>query len=95
MNTSTNIPIEFIFIVVLAVMDHAIDCSPTEDRLLSQLFGTYNTRTRPVLNDGDSVNVTLNIKIFQLLSVDEKQQNVEMSIWLRQSWKDPVSLIVS
>ena len=77
--------------IITMISCGSVLCSPSEERLLSFLFDKYNTRVRPTLNDEETVNVTLNIKIFQLLAVNEKQQNIEMSIWLRQSWKDPVS----
>ena len=63
--------------------------SESERRLISHLFDTYDRRLRPVKVNSESVNVTMNIKIFQLIAVNERQQSIEMSIWVRQSWNDP------
>ena len=79
-----------LLILSIASNQEFVTTSPAERRLLKHLFDNYDRRMRPSASDDEPVTVSLNMKIFQLIAVNEKQQNLEMSIWFRQKWKDQV-----
>lgn len=54
-------------------------------RLRHDLFNTdYDPELRPVLNMSDKVTVKLGISLHQLIDVDEKNQLMQVSLWIRQ-----------
>lgn len=65
-----------------------ISCTEAETRLHAHLFTNYNKDVRPAPKDSEPVNVLLNIRLEQLLRINEKYQEITMAIWLRQSWTD-------
>ena len=54
-----------------------IDCIPSlgihaskaEEELFKYLFTGYNSNVRPVLNDTDSVNVTIGLTVSQIIDI--------------------------
>jgi len=60
-----------------------------EQRLLDYLFTNHNSRLRPVLNKSQVVTVTFGISLHQIIDVDEKNQLLQTSIWVRQVWNNP------
>ncbi|XP_078356474.1 neuronal acetylcholine receptor subunit alpha-10-like [Oculina patagonica] len=66
-----------------------IEMDDDEQRLLNYLFTNYNPRLRPVLNKSHVVTVTFGISLHQIIDVDEKNQLLQTSIWVRQVWNNP------
>jgi len=61
-----------------------------EARLRQNLFHTeYNPELRPVLNRSDKVTVKLGVSLHQIINVDEKNQLMQVSLWIRQAWFNP------
>ncbi|CAH3126211.1 unnamed protein product [Porites lobata] len=60
-----------------------------EERLFNHLFENYNPRLRPVLKKSEAVNVTFGISLHQIIDVDEKNQLLQTSLWIRQVWHNP------
>ncbi|XP_020610814.1 neuronal acetylcholine receptor subunit alpha-7-like [Orbicella faveolata] len=59
-------------------------------RLRRDLFRTdYDPELRPVVNMSDKVTVKLGISLHQLINVDEKNQLMQVSLWIRQTWFNP------
>ncbi|CAH3016545.1 unnamed protein product [Porites evermanni] len=57
--------------------------------LFRDLFDGYDKRIRPVLRMEDNVTVELGISLFQLIDLDERNEMMKLSIWVRQKWKNP------
>ena len=62
--------------------------SEFQKKLYKHLFKDYDTRIRPVLKDEDLINVTLRLNMYQLISIKEKVQHIDISGWINQVWKD-------
>ncbi|XP_073238907.1 neuronal acetylcholine receptor subunit alpha-10-like [Porites lutea] len=60
-----------------------------EERLFNHLFANYNPRLRPVLKKSEAVTVTFGISLHQIIDVDEKNQLLQTSLWIRQAWHNP------
>ncbi|XP_034000520.1 neuronal acetylcholine receptor subunit alpha-2-like [Trematomus bernacchii] len=59
-----------------------------EERLLHDLFASYNKLSRPVKNTTDAVLVHFGLSIAQLIDVDEKNQMMTTNVWVKQEWDD-------
>jgi len=57
--------------------------------LFRDLFDGYDKRIRPVLRKEDNVTVMLGISVFQLIDLDERNEMMKLSIWVRQKWNNP------
>ncbi|XP_029187146.2 neuronal acetylcholine receptor subunit alpha-7-like [Acropora millepora] len=58
-----------------------------EARLRRKLFqNDYDPELRPVLNQSDQVTVTFGVSLHQIIVVDEKNQFITVSLWIRQTW---------
>jgi len=55
---------------------------PHEKRLLQKLFSSYELSERPVLNESETLNVSVGLSLIQIVDVDEKKQIVTISGWL-------------
>ncbi|WKY09704.1 hypothetical protein Q1695_002231 [Nippostrongylus brasiliensis] len=63
-------------------------CSPPEQRLMSDLLAGYVREERPVLDSSKPVVVTLGIAMQQIINLNEKEEQLEVSAWLRFEWRD-------
>ncbi|XP_074650170.1 acetylcholine receptor subunit alpha-like isoform X2 [Tubulanus polymorphus] len=77
-------------LVVLLSIFRECHCNPHAKRLYDDLLKSsgYNKLIRPVGNNTDKLTVYLNLKISQLIDVDEKNQIMTTNVWLRQEWMD-------
>ncbi|KAG8141643.1 hypothetical protein E2320_007227 [Naja naja] len=57
-------------------------------QLSDYLFANYKKDVRPVWNWRKTTNVAIDIMIYAILSVDEKNQVLTTYIWYRQHWVD-------
>ena len=69
-------------------MAEGVSGSLAEKKLTSELFRDYNAMIRPVKSNQDAVNVTFNMRFYQLIAIQEKEQVIEVAVWVRQSWND-------
>jgi nicotinic acetylcholine receptor alpha-10 len=53
-----------------------------QKRLLEHLFKNYDSLERPVQNENESLNVSINLSVQQIVDVDEKKQTIIFSGWL-------------
>ncbi|KAL9968570.1 hypothetical protein ACROYT_G020678 [Oculina patagonica] len=61
-----------------------------EAMLRRKLFHSYyNPELRPVVNKSDTVTVKLGVSLHQIINVDEKNQLMQVSLWIRQAWFNP------
>ncbi|KAL4239553.1 acetylcholine-gated cation-selective channel [Mactra antiquata] len=56
--------------------------------LYAKLFTNYKTQLIPVCNAGDNVNITFDIALRQIITLDEKDQILTTNVWIRMSWFD-------
>ncbi|XP_061172036.1 acetylcholine receptor subunit alpha-like 1 [Saccostrea echinata] len=62
---------------------------PAEKKLHEHLLGKkYSKLIRPTGNNSVQLTVKLGMRLSQLLDVDEKNQIMTTSVWLRQEWLD-------
>ncbi|CAC5388836.1 CHRNN [Mytilus coruscus] len=62
-----------------------------ENRLHHELLHirSYSKLIRPTGNDSLKLTVKIGLRLSQLLDIDEKNQIMKTSVWLRQEWTDP------
>uniref|UniRef100_A0A663EEF1 5-hydroxytryptamine receptor 3A n=1 Tax=Aquila chrysaetos chrysaetos TaxID=223781 RepID=A0A663EEF1_AQUCH len=65
-----------------------IACSPALHRLSHYLLAHYQKGTRPVRDWRTTTNVAIDLMVYAILSVDEKNQVLTTYIWYRQHWTD-------
>ncbi|XP_078402240.1 neuronal acetylcholine receptor subunit alpha-10-like [Cetorhinus maximus] len=58
------------------------------NQLLGDLFVNESSVLRPVLNTDQGLNVTLQITLFQVIHMDERNQILTTYLWIRQMWAD-------
>ncbi|XP_078077598.1 neuronal acetylcholine receptor subunit alpha-10-like [Mustelus asterias] len=58
------------------------------NQLLHDLFANDSRNLRPVLNTDQALNVTLQITLFQIIDMDERNQILTTYLWIRQVWND-------
>ncbi|XP_070572869.1 neuronal acetylcholine receptor subunit alpha-2-like [Ptychodera flava] len=83
-------------IMICNIQTHQVDGErplAAEDRLLYEkgLFNradVYNHFARPVYNPSETLTVTFGLSITQLLDVDEKNQIMTTSVWMKHQWID-------
>ncbi len=59
-----------------------------EGQLVNKLLQNYTKAVRPVLNPLDRIKVNISLVMISLFGVDEKKQFIQLSYYLRLSWKD-------
>ncbi|PIO69611.1 putative neuronal acetylcholine receptor subunit alpha-7 [Teladorsagia circumcincta] len=74
-------------LLALALMP-VVRCSPPEMRLMNDLLAGYVREERPVLDSTKPVVVTLGIAMQQIINLNEKEEQLEVSAWLRFTWRD-------
>ncbi|KAJ8298093.1 hypothetical protein KUTeg_024624 [Tegillarca granosa] len=76
-----------LFFVLMTVFGLIMCNEPAEKRLHWYLLQErqYSKLIRPVGNDSDKLLVKLGMRLSQLLDVDEKNQIMTSSVWLRQT----------
>ncbi|GMR51136.1 hypothetical protein PMAYCL1PPCAC_21331, partial [Pristionchus mayeri] len=48
----------------------------------------YDRRVRPVFNHSLPTTVTFTMSLYQILSINERHQNVDLNVWVIQKWRD-------
>ncbi|XP_006824192.1 neuronal acetylcholine receptor subunit beta-4-like [Saccoglossus kowalevskii] len=62
--------------------------SESAERLFNNLMDGYNNLIRPVTNVTDILNVIFGLSISQLIDIDERNQIMTTSVWVKQKWHD-------
>ncbi|XP_028411582.1 neuronal acetylcholine receptor subunit alpha-10-like [Dendronephthya gigantea] len=57
-------------------------------RLAKMLLKDYSKEARPVLDVRDNVSVTVGISLYLIRNMDDKNQMLTTSLWVRQTWYD-------
>jgi len=65
------------------------DVTNPEQELISYLFKKYDQNARPAIGVTSAVNLTFDLALRQMLDMDEKQQIMTTSVWIRHYWTDP------
>ncbi|XP_077171166.1 acetylcholine receptor subunit beta [Paroedura picta] len=66
----------------------AVTASETEGRLLEALFRNYSTTVRPARGLRDRVPIRIGMSLSQLISVDEKNEQLTTKVYLDLTWTD-------
>ncbi|CAI4228454.1 unnamed protein product [Auanema sp. JU1783] len=48
----------------------------------------YDSRVRPTVNHSIPTQVSFSMSLYQILAINEKQQNVDLNVWVIQKWRD-------
>uniref|UniRef100_A0A0K0F726 Uncharacterized protein n=1 Tax=Strongyloides venezuelensis TaxID=75913 RepID=A0A0K0F726_STRVS len=59
-----------------------------EGRLLKYILYNYDKAVRPVINASKSVKVFLGLTLTHIFNIDERNQIMEVNIWVEQFWND-------
>lgn len=60
----------------------------SERALVKNLLSTYSELTRPVRNFSKVLNVTVQPQIYNLVEVNEQNEQIKILLWFPQSWQD-------
>ncbi|KAL8177037.1 UNVERIFIED_CONTAM: Acetylcholine receptor subunit beta [Gekko kuhli] len=66
----------------------AVTASEAEGRLLEALKQNYSTTVRPARSIGDRVSVRVGMSLSQLISVDEKNEQLTTKVYMDLTWTD-------
>ena len=59
-----------------------------EKQLREHIYSDYNKYVRPVMNQTDIVDVYMGIGVQNLESFNQKEEAIDVNLWLRLNWKD-------
>ncbi|PAV86115.1 hypothetical protein WR25_24435 isoform B [Diploscapter pachys] len=76
------------YFLLSSIWIYEISASPHELRLLNDLLVGYIPEERPVLDSSKPVVVKLSISLQQIINLNEKEETLEVSAWLKFSWYD-------
>ncbi|XP_053423928.1 acetylcholine receptor subunit beta isoform X1 [Nycticebus coucang] len=62
--------------------------SETEGRLREKLFSGYDSSVRPAREVGDRVGVSIGLSLAQLISLNEKDEEMSTKVYLNLEWTD-------
>ncbi|XP_055335168.1 acetylcholine receptor subunit alpha-type unc-63-like [Paramacrobiotus metropolitanus] len=79
--------IRYIIPIFILLLD-SVCCSQDAKRLYDDLMKDYNKLIRPVRSNTGTLNVSLGLKLTQLIDVDEVNQVITTNVWVRQEWND-------
>ncbi|KAK6747176.1 hypothetical protein RB195_000410 [Necator americanus] len=76
------------YLILLAKLACSTFASFREGELYTKLLEDYEPLERPVSNSSEPVNVKMGLVLQQIVSVDEKNQVVDVNAWLKLTWHD-------
>ncbi|XP_076443426.1 acetylcholine receptor subunit alpha-like 1 [Babylonia areolata] len=93
MRVMTVVTVMVVVVVVmlgaLAPTTHARkEPDPSAKRLHYDLMSSYNALVKPSGGPNHQLTVKMGLRLSQVLDVDEKNQIITISVWLRQEWDD-------
>uniref|UniRef100_A0AC34GSI7 Uncharacterized protein n=1 Tax=Panagrolaimus sp. ES5 TaxID=591445 RepID=A0AC34GSI7_9BILA len=59
-----------------------------EQRLFRHIITDYDTSVRPVYNASKVVNIFMGLTLTHIFNIDERNQVLELNVWVEQSWND-------
>ena len=85
----TNSNLFLPFCVLCVTCPHGLMTSYTDyTKLYKEMTERFDPHTRPVVNQADQLTVYATFTIHRLISVDEVQQTISMSVSMNFSWLD-------
>ncbi|KJH51504.1 Cation transporter family protein [Dictyocaulus viviparus] len=75
-------------IVLYLILLPSLNCSPAEQRLMNDLMAGYVRDERPVLDSNKPIVVSLGVSMQQIINLNEKEEQLEVSAWLKFQWRD-------
>lgn len=76
-------------LLLLCALCSAADAPPPAERLLQALMERYHAGVRPAPTPRDRVEVRVGLSLAQLVSLDEKNEELTTKVYLDLSWWDP------
>ncbi|XP_012869410.1 PREDICTED: neuronal acetylcholine receptor subunit alpha-10 [Dipodomys ordii] len=84
---SHRLHLAFLFLLLLPA-----ECLGAEGKLAHKLFRdlftNYKSALRPVADTDQTLNVTLEVTLSQIIDMDERNQVLTLYLWIRQEWSD-------
>uniref|UniRef100_A0AC35TQ02 Neur_chan_LBD domain-containing protein n=1 Tax=Rhabditophanes sp. KR3021 TaxID=114890 RepID=A0AC35TQ02_9BILA len=77
-----------LFISILLLFKNIVNGSDEEERLMLDLFRSYNPLIRPVKNVSDIIQIRIAIQLVLLINILEKEQTMMSNIWITLKWAD-------
>jgi hypothetical protein len=71
-----------LWILILIILPNGVISGIHQKRLLNYLFENYDASERPVENENEGLDVSINLSVQQIVDVDEKKQIIIFSGWL-------------
>ncbi|CAJ0937642.1 unnamed protein product, partial [Mesorhabditis belari] len=76
------------FVIIFSLLNFAVYSDKNEGRLYAQILEDYEPLERPVENSSQAVVVKMGLSLQSIISVDEKNQLVDVNAWLKLTWHD-------
>ena len=67
---------------------NSINANEDEKLLRDHIYQDYNKYVIPVLNHTDIVDVRMGIGVQNLESFNQKEEAIDINLWLRMNWND-------
>ncbi|CAH1252060.1 CHRNA10 [Branchiostoma lanceolatum] len=80
----------FVFVCGILIQSVVVEgTNSTEEKtLIKLLLSNYTTGSRPVRNSTDTVTVTFDVALGQIIDVISKERVMITNLWVRQYWRD-------
>lgn len=66
----------------------SVSASYMEQKLLQKLLLNYSSAVRPVAEPNTIINITFNMKIWQVIHIEEKYQRITIHNYFQMNWKN-------
>ncbi|XP_071944532.1 neuronal acetylcholine receptor subunit alpha-6-like [Antedon mediterranea] len=77
-----------LFATIVTCLVGACSGSESQEKLYIKLMTNYNQLVRPVVNNNDTLTVYFGLQLSQLVDIDEKNQIMITSVWVKERWVD-------
>eukprot|EP00080_Pristionchus_pacificus_P023236 PDM83256.1 transmembrane ion channel [Pristionchus pacificus] len=75
-------------LILVSILLALVDASKEEGELIETLIGNYSTLVRPVPDPALPLTVYIKVHLQQIITLDMKDQTMEMNAWIRYEWND-------
>ena len=77
-----------IILILLLEYQGSVNSERIEPKLINHLLNGYHVKSRPVDTSMEAVNVSIGMKLYQLIEIKEKLQYIKISAWIALKWTD-------
>ena len=79
---------KYLVLLLIALQSYLIHANDEEYKLRQHLFQNYNKYVRPVNKFNDIINISMGLGVQNLESFNQKEETIDINLWVRLNWKD-------